>query len=139
MRGSTLLPAIALLLVTAGASPAQRNGEATSSVPAVERQPYETRTFMAKLPLTEAETNGRLLVAQRCANCHGGNARQPGPLLGKPTVETRSEAFVRERILKGSPLMPGFQYTLRPAQVDDIVAFLKTYVPPAPRQAAAQE
>jgi len=33
-------------------------------------------------------------------------------------------------------LMPGFQYTLQPVQIDDIIAFLKTYTPP-PRSAAA--
>jgi beta-lactamase superfamily II metal-dependent hydrolase len=136
MRGTRGLAAFLLLIVTAAAATAQRNGEATSSVPAVERQPYDTRAFMAKLTLTEAETNGRLLVAQGCANCHGGNARQPGPPLGSQMLADRGEAFIREKIMKGSPLMPGFQYTLRPAQVDDIVAFLRTSAPAAQSRSA---
>lgn len=140
MRGRVLLTSSALVLASAAAASTQgHNGAAASSVPIVERQPYDTPTFMATLTLSDAEMNGRLLVAQRCANCHGGNARQPGPPLGKPLVDSRGEAIVREKVMKGSPLMPGFQFTLRPAQVDDIVAFLKTYVPPAPRQGAGQE
>ena len=123
----------------AGPVNAQRNGEAASSVPRVDRETYQTRTFMAPLALSEAELNGRLLVAQRCANCHGGNTREPGPLLGKPTVESRGDAFIREKVRKGSTLMPGFEHTLRPAQIDEIIAFLKTYSPPARSQAGAQE
>jgi hypothetical protein len=33
--------------------------------------------------------------------------------------------------------MPGFAYTLQPAQVDQIVAFLKTYSPPRSQAPAA--
>ncbi|MBI4888762.1 MAG: cytochrome c [Acidobacteria bacterium] len=118
---------------------APRNGEAASSVPTVERQPYDTRAFMAPLALTEAERNGRRLVAQRCANCHGANPRQPGPLLGKPVVEGRGEAFIRDKVKKGSTLMPGFEHTLQPAQIDEIISFLRTYTPPPRSAPAAQE
>ena len=94
---------------------------------------------MAPLKLTDRELNGRRLVAQRCANCHAGNPRQPGPVLGKAIVESRGDAIVRDKVRKGSSLMPGFEYTLQPAQIDDIIAFLKTYSPPARSQAAAEE
>ena len=112
---------------------AQRNGEAASSVPTVEKIDYDMRAFMAPLKLTEAEMKGRAIFAQRCANCHGGNPpRNPGPLLWHQTVDTRGEAFVREKIMKGtSAIMPGFEYSLAPAQIDSIVAFLK--VAPQPR------
>ena len=139
LRGRVAVAAAALAVsVTAIAQP-QRNGEATSSVPVVERERYDMRTFMAPLALSEAERNGRRLVAQRCANCHGGNSRQSGPLLGKSIVENRGETFIREKVKKGSTLMPGFEWTLQPAQVDDIIAFLKTYTPPARAQAAGDE
>ena len=124
--------------VTVGAQ-TQRNGEAASSAPTVERERYETRVFMAPLTLTEAQVNGRRIVAQRCANCHAGNPRQPGPPLGKQIVESRGEAFVRDKVNKGSTLMPGFQYTLQAGQIDDIIAFLKTYSPPARSPAAAED
>ena len=133
---------VLVLAVTVGvnvAAQTPRNGEATSSTPTVERERYDTRVFMAPLVLTEAQLNGRRIVAQRCANCHAGNPRQPGPPLGKQIVESRGEAFIRDKVKKGSTLMPGFEYTLQPAQVDDIIAFLKTYVPPARSPASAEE
>ena len=132
---------IAALLLGAAAATihAQRSGEASSSVPTVERERYDARTYMAPLTLSPTEQNGRRIVAQRCANCHGGNPRQPGPLLGKQVVENRGEAFIREKVRKGSTLMPGYELTLQPAQIDDIIAFLKTYTPPSRGQQAAQE
>ena len=133
---------LVLAAVTVGvtvAAQTPRNGEATSSTPTIERERYDTRVFMAPLMLTEAQLNGRRIVAQRCANCHAGNPRQPGPPLGKQIVESRGEAFIRDKVKKGSTLMPGFEYTLQPAQIDDIIAFLKTYVPPARSPASAEE
>jgi mono/diheme cytochrome c family protein len=132
----------ALAAVTVGVTAAaqtQRNGEATSSTPAVERVPYDTRVFMAPLMLSEPQLNGRRIVAQRCANCHAGNPRQPGPLLGKQIVESRGEAFIRDKVKKGSTLMPGFEYTLQADQINDVIAFLKTYSPPARSPAAPEE
>ena len=108
----------------------QPNGEARSSVPTVVRTDYDMRTFVAPLPLSETESKGRGLFAQRCANCHVGTAQNPGPQLWRQTVERLSEPSVRDKIRKGSPMMPGFEYSLQPAQVDQIVAFLKTVASP---------
>jgi mono/diheme cytochrome c family protein len=134
-----LAAALTLAIAVAAFAQAQRNGEPFSSTPTVERERYDTRVFMAPLMLTEAQMNGRRLVAQRCANCHAGNPRQPGPPLGKQIVETRGDASIRDKVKNGSTLMPGFQYTLQPVQIDDIIAFLKTYTPPARSQAAGEE
>ena len=134
-----VVAALTLAIAAAAAAQAQGNGEAFSSMPLVERERYDTRVFMAPLMLTEAQLNGRRIVAQRCANCHAGNPRQPGPPLGKAIVESRGEAFIRDKVNKGSTLMPGFQYTLNARQIDDIIAFLKTYTPPARSAAAADE
>jgi len=134
-----LVAALTLAIAAAVAAQAQRNGEPFSSTPVVDRERYETRVFMAPLMLTEAQLNGRRLVGQRCANCHAGNPRQPGPPLGKTIVESRGEVFIRDKVNKGSTLMPGFQYTLNAGQIDDIIAFLKTYTPPARGLAAGEE
>lgn len=136
-RGWVVLAGVVLL--AAAPALAQRNGGAASSVPAVDREAYDARVFMAPIRLSETELAGRRLVAQRCANCHAGNMRQPGPPLGKSIIESRGEAFVREKILKGSTLMPGYQYSLQPAQIADIIAFLRTYSAPAPGPGGAQE
>jgi mono/diheme cytochrome c family protein len=45
------------------------------------------------------------------------------------TFKTSDEAAVRQKIVVGSSRMPGFQYALQPAQIDQIVAFLKTVTP----------
>ena len=111
---------------TAGA---QRNGEAHATVPTVVRTDYDMRTFIAPLPLNEAESAGRALVAQRCANCHGGSAQRPGPPLGKPTVDRLGDSAVREKVRKGSAMMPGFEHSLDSVQVDQIIAFLRTFTP----------
>jgi hypothetical protein len=47
--------------------------------------------------------------------------------------------FIRDKVRNGSTLMPSFEYTLQPVQIDDIIAFLKTYTPPARSLAAADE
>jgi mono/diheme cytochrome c family protein len=103
------------------------------------RTDYDMRAFIAPLSLNETELKGRKLFAQRCANCHGGTTQRPGPPLGQQTVERRGESFIREKARKGSMTMPGFEYTLEPVQIDQIIAFLKTApvrdqttVPPAP-------
>jgi mono/diheme cytochrome c family protein len=115
---------------------AQQNGEAHSTVPAVVKSDYDMRAFIAPLALNETELKGRRVFAQRCANCHGGTAQRPGPLLGQQTVERLGDSSVREKARKGSLMMPGFEYSLEPAQIDQIIAFLKT----APvRQTAARE
>jgi len=137
MKYVLALAAVMVGVTVAGQT--QRNGEAASSTPTVERVSYDTRVFMAPLMLSEPQLNGRRIVAQRCANCHAGNPRQPGPLLGKQIVESRGEAFIRDKVKKGSTLMPGFEYTLQADQINDVIAFLKTYSPPARSPAAPEE
>lgn len=116
----------------------QRNGEAYASTPDVVREVYDMRAAMAPLPLGEVELKGRALFAQRCANCHGGTRQRPGALLGRQTVERLGDTAVRAKVRNGSPMMPGFEHTLQPAQVDQLVAFLKTFTP-RPQAAGAPE
>jgi mono/diheme cytochrome c family protein len=108
---------------------AQQNGEAHSTVPTVVRTDYDMRKFIAPLPLNETELKGRKLFAQRCANCHGGTTQRPGPPLSQQTVERLGDSFIREKVGKGSLMMPGFAYSLEPARIDQIIAFLKTAAP----------
>jgi mono/diheme cytochrome c family protein len=132
---------IALLCLVGARIEAQRNGEAYSTTPTVERADYDMEAFMAPLSLNETQLRGRKLFGQRCANCHGGTTQRPGPLLGQPTVARLGDVSIREKVRKGSAMMPGFEFTLEAHRIDDIIAFLKTYTPaPPPRgQAAPQE
>jgi mono/diheme cytochrome c family protein len=128
VRSVAVLTTVALFFV-ASSGYAQRNGESYATVPTVERTVYDMRTFIAPLPLNETELAGRTLVAQRCANCHGGNAQRPGPPLGKPTLDRLGDSAVREKVRKGSTVMPGFEHSLDSVQVGQIIAFLKTFTP----------
>ena len=50
----------------------------------------------------------------------------PGPQLDRRTVAGERESAARSLIADGTRRMPGFRHALRPAQVDRIVAYLRT-------------
>jgi len=131
-RRVAMLVAVWLFVVVSWVH-AQRNGEASSTVPKVEQTDYDMSAFIAPLMLSETEMRGRRLFAQRCANCHGGTAQRPGPPLGQQTVGRLGADPIREKVRKGSPMMPGFEYTLDVSRIDDIIAFLRVYTPPPTR------
>lgn len=85
--------------------------------------------------LSEQQVRGEGLFLQRCSLCHLAQAKrlipdaQPyGPSLTALLRDAGAakEKAIREIILKGGPRMPGFQYGLTPAQMDDLVAYMKT-------------
>jgi mono/diheme cytochrome c family protein len=83
----------------------------------------------SKKSLSASELAGKKIFIQRCSVCHlPGMATYPtfGPLLDGNVIASESEAAVRKAITVGSSRMPGFQYTLTPAEIDQIVLYLKT-------------
>ena len=60
-----------------------------------------------------------------------------GPFLSSTVLTTMGEDKVRAYIAAGSRRMPGFQYALKPQQMDALIAFLKT-VSPSDKPTAAQ-
>lgn len=77
------------------------------------------------------EVAGRKLFIQRCSICHLPPLNEPqgrpfGPPLknfaNTPERETRAAEVIR----KGTARMPGFQYGLKPEEIEEIVAYLKT-------------
>jgi mono/diheme cytochrome c family protein len=92
----------------------------------VVRGDYDMRKVITPPQLTEIELKGRLLFFGRCSVCH---VRGVGPWVDQQTVKALGEANVREMIAKGSPGMPGQQYSLSAAQIDQIVDFLKRVTP----------
>jgi streptogramin lyase/mono/diheme cytochrome c family protein len=140
-RGALLAAAWSVALV----SPVLAGQPETRTAPAVERTVYDMRQLAAPPALSEGELAGRRLFTQRCAICHDPVGQPlgetPGPQLDRRTVEGEREAAARRFIAGGSPRMPGFQYALRPAQIDQIVAYLSTVpadgsAPAAPAVAA---
>jgi len=92
---------------------------------------------------------GRALYRQYCSTCHGPQGRGDGPAASamnpKPRNHTDghymnalSDAYLTQVISEGgaavqrSPLMPSWQGTLTPQQIQDVIAYLRTLaVPPS--------
>ena len=87
--------------------------------------------------LSGTELAGKKLFLQVCSTCH-----LPGlpifeayaPILDGKLISTRGEEHVREYVTHGSRRMPGFQYSLQPAEIDSIIAYVKTLVHDPTRQ-----
>jgi mono/diheme cytochrome c family protein len=78
--------------------------------------------------LTATQKLGRQVFAQSCGICHLPpqiNARTYGPLLSKDTAGG-SDEVIRGLISEGTPRMPGFKHYLARAEIDAIIAYLKT-------------
>ena len=83
---------------------------------------------------TAALRRGESTFYQRCSLCHLPRIRKPATTPGPgPSLkgilqgaDKEREVKVRDFILKGSDKMPGWQYSFKPAQVDDLITYLKT-------------
>jgi len=85
--------------------------------------------------LNEQQRLGQTLFTQSCGVCHLKpqiTANTFGPTLSKESAGG-SEDVMRATITNGTPRMPGFKLLFEPAQIDAIVAYLKTV--PAPQAA----
>src|ERR1700691_1093463 len=78
---------------------------------------------------------GLRLFNQSCRVCHTKPqliSPQYGPVLSMDTLGGKADV-IREVISNGTPRMPGFKYDFKPAEIDAIVAYIKTI--PAPSDA----
>jgi mono/diheme cytochrome c family protein len=117
-RSGTWMIPLALALSLVGASAQQGSGD---------------------LVLDDKQLLGMRLFNQSCRVCHT-KPQMVSPLYG-PELSQNSlggqEGVMREVISNGTPRMPGFKYHFEPAQIEAIVAFLKTIpAPPTPTPAA---
>jgi mono/diheme cytochrome c family protein len=88
--------------------------------------------------LTDVERLGMRLFNQHCRVCHTKPqlaSAQYGPVLSKDSLGGK-DGVLREVISNGTARMPGFKFTFEPADIDAIVAYLKTV--PAPSAAPTQ-
>lgn len=90
------------------------------------RTDYDVRLLAASRSGPQME--GRKLYAQRCALCHIGSQTEVpyGGWLNAERIDLIGEETARLVIMEGVAGMPGWKYTLRPQQVDKIIAWLKT-------------
>jgi mono/diheme cytochrome c family protein len=103
-----------------------------ASMPAAYAQP-------AGGELNPQQTNGRQVFAQSCGICHLApslNAKTYGPPLNKTSAAGNDEVM-RAFIVNGTDRMPAFKYYLKPAEIDAIIAYVRTV--PAPVVRAANE
>lgn len=95
---------------------------------------------LAALPLAapaqehpnERQLLGMRLFNQSCRVCHTKpqpTSAQYGPTLSRASLGGNDEAL-RAFIGNGSAKMPGFRYHFKPAEIDAIVAYLKTVPSP---------
>lgn len=82
--------------------------------------------------LNEIQLMGRQTLAQSCGICHlqpGRNSVTYGPKLTQASGGG-NEDVMRAFIVNGTDRMPAFRYHLKPAEIDAVIAYLKTV--PAP-------
>ncbi len=90
--------------------------------------------------LDDSQKQGQRLFYQSCVVCHTKpqiTSGQYAPVLSKETLAGSDDA-IRSFISDGTPRMPGFKYQFAPAQINAIVAYLKTVPAPTPPAPKAQ-
>jgi mono/diheme cytochrome c family protein len=78
--------------------------------------------------LNDVQREGRRLFAQNCSICHlppEKDAATYGPLLHKASAAGNDE-LMRAFIVNGTPRMPAFKYHLKSADIDAVIAYLRT-------------
>jgi len=84
--------------------------------------------------VNEAQLRGRQLLAQSCGICHLPptlGAKTYGPPLNKASTAGNDD-LMRAFIVNGTPRMPAFKYYLLPAEIDAIIAYVRTVPAPSP-------
>jgi mono/diheme cytochrome c family protein len=90
--------------------------------------PHGAAAQQAPTELNDTQRHGRQVFAQSCGVCHlppALNARTYGPALSKETAGG-SDEVIRGLISEGTPRMPAFKHYLQRAEMDAIIAYLKT-------------
>ena len=83
--------------------------------------------------LNDTQLLGRQVFAQSCGICHlqpSMGVKTYGPMLNRTTA-AGNEEVMRVFIVNGTDRMPAFKHYLKPAEIDAIIAYLKTVPAPA--------
>jgi mono/diheme cytochrome c family protein len=87
--------------------------------------------------LNATQLHGRQVFAQSCGVCHlqpSLGVKTYAPMLNK-TAAAGNDEVMRAFIVNGSDRMPAFKYYLKTAEIDAIIAYLRTVPAPAVRAA----
>jgi len=89
--------------------------------------------------LTPQQQHGRQILTQNCNVCHlpqeSGSIKTYGPRLDK-SATNGDDNLMRDVITNGLVRMPAWKYTLKPQDVNDVIAYVRT-IPPLPAAAPA--
>ena len=136
LAGWWMVPLLAVLSlgVLLVLPPPVQGQQSAPTVPTVVKTEYDMQKVVLPAALSEAEVKGRKLFVQRCALCHDplgqpSYPRTPGPWVDGETIKRIGEDGAREQIMSGSRRMPAWRYALEPAQIDQIIAYVKTVTP----------
>jgi mono/diheme cytochrome c family protein len=83
--------------------------------------------------LNDRQLLGMRLYNQSCRVCHTKpqvTSQQYAPTVSRVSMNG-DDAALTKQIADGSPRMPAFKYHFKPAEIDAIVAYIKTVPPPA--------
>ena len=85
-------------------------------------------TYAQQANLNETQLLGRQVFAQSCGICHlqpSLGVKTYGPMLNKATAAGNDEVM-RAFIVNGTDRMPAFKYYIKPAEIDAIIAYVRT-------------
>jgi mono/diheme cytochrome c family protein len=144
-----IMVGVTALTLVAQAPPAEQDPEEGPAGPRVAAPTRITtakgsrtpvKTVKVEVPIEQAARSdtpafrGEGWFQQNCGVCHLGRWRKQGQL--QPAAPTLAgvlknaspdrEAAVRAYIQAGSANMPGFRYAFTPAELDELIAYLKT-------------
>src|SRR5215210_6110792 len=94
--------------------------------------PHAAMAQRGNAPLNDKQRLGLALFNQSCRVCHTKpqlSSPLYGPALSRQSVGGQ-DVIMRQVISNGTPRMPGFKHHFQPAQIDAIVAYLKTIAAP---------
>ena len=83
-------------------------------------------------------TNGKKVYKDKCLKCHGEKGKGDGPkadTLEKKPADYTDKAFMvkftdgklKEEVLEGKPPMPSFKGKLTDKDLDDVIAYIRTF------------
>jgi mono/diheme cytochrome c family protein len=84
--------------------------------------------------LTPQQAHGRQILTQNCNVCHlpqNPGSETYGPRLSKSSVNG-DDKLMKEVIQNGLVKMPGWKYTLKDADISDVIAYVRTLPEPPP-------
>ncbi len=93
-----------------------------------------TAAFAVAVPLAATPAGGAGIFNSKCTACHGPDASGSTPTgrgmnirdLRSPAVQKQSNAEIAAIITKGKAPMPGFGKSLAPAEIQQVIVYLRS-------------